>query len=166
MSFRISVFAALGLLATFSACSESETLPFTQYGEALTITETTAIADILADPEAYVGEQLRVEGTVVEVCQQMGCWMAVTAENSVDPLRVKVEDGVIVFPQTAVGHHARVEGTMEKIELTEEQALAQAEHHAEEQGIEFDPASVTGPAVVYQLRGLGAEIEDPPAPAT
>ena len=127
MSFRISVFAALGLLATFSACSESETLPFTQYGEALTITETTAIADILADPEAYVGEQLRVEGTVVEVCQQMGCWMAVTAENSVDPLRVKVEDGVIVFPQTAVGHHARVEGTMEKIELTEEQALAQAE---------------------------------------
>ena len=140
MSFRISVFAALGLLATFSACSESETLPFTQYGEALTITETTAIADILADPEAYVGEQLRVEGTVVEVCQQMGCWMAVTAENSVDPLRVKVEDGVIVFPQTAVGH--------------------------QEQGVEFDPASVTGPAVVYQLRGLGAEIEDPPAPAT
>ena len=79
---------------------------------------------------------------------------------------MKVEDGVIVFPQTALGCHARVEGVMEKLELTMEQALAQAEHHAEEQGIEFDPASVTGPKVIYQLRGLGAEIEDPPAPVT
>lgn len=160
MTKRLSTAAGLGLLVL--ACSGPEST-YTQYGEALTIAETTSIPDILADPDSYVGEQVRVEGEVVEVCQRMGCWMALTAGDSTDPLRVKVEDGVIVFPQTAVGYHARVEGVMERIELTEEQALAQAEHHAEEQGLEFDPASVTGPAVIYQLRGLGAEIEDPPA---
>jgi hypothetical protein len=159
MTTRISTLAGLGTLVL--ACSGPEAT-YTQYGEALTITETTSIPEILADPDSYVGEQVRVEGTVVEVCQRMGCWMAVTAEDSADPLRVKVEDGVIVFPQTAVGYHARVEGVMERIELTEEQALARAEEHAEEQGLEFDPTSVTGPEVVYQLRGLGAEIEDPP----
>jgi hypothetical protein len=160
MTMRFSTAAGLGLLVL--ACSGPEAT-YTQYGEALTIAETTSIPDILADPDSYVGEQVRVEGKVVEVCQSMGCWMALTARDSSDPLRVKVEDGVIVFPQTAVGYHAKVEGVMEKIELTEEQALARAEHHAEEQGLEFDPASVTGPAVIYQLRGLGAEIEDPPA---
>ena len=166
MSFRISVISALGLLAIVSACSEAEPPPFTQYGEALTLTEATSVSTILADPDAFVGQHLRVEGTVAGVCEQQGCWITVGGESEAEQLRVKVEDGVIVFPQTAMGCHARVEGVMEKLELTMEQALAQAEHHAEEQGIEFDPASVTGPKVIYQLRGLGAEIEDPPAPAT
>ena len=165
MSFRISALAALGLLTVVSACSEPE-LPFTQYGEALTLTETTSVSDVLADPDAYVGQHLRVEGTVTGVCEQQGCWIAVASENEAEQLRVKVEDGVIVFPQTALGCHARVEGMMEKLELTMEQALAQAEHHAEEQGLEFDPASVTGPEVIYQLRGLGAEIEDVPRAAS
>jgi len=166
MSFRISAIAALGILVAVSACSEPEPPPFTQYGEALTLTQTTGVSTILADPDAFVGQHLRVEGTVVGVCEHQGCWIAVGGENEEEQLRVKVEDGVIVFPQTAMGCHARLEGVMEKLELTMEQALAQAEHHAEEQGIEFDPASVTGPKVIYQLRGLGAEIEDPPAPAT
>ena len=165
MSFRISVLAGLGVLAVVSACSEPE-LPFTQYGEALTLAETTSVSDVLGDPEAYVGQHLRVEGTVTGVCEQKGCWIAVAGENEAEQLRVKVEDGVIVFPQTALGCHARVEGMMEKLELTMEQALAQAEHHAEEQGLEFDPASVTGPEVIYQLRGLGAEIEDAPRAAS
>ena len=166
MSSRISAIAALGLLAAVSACSEAEPPPFTQYGEALTLTETTSVSTVLADPDAFVGQHLRVEGTVRGVCEQMGCWMTVGGESEDEQLRVKVEDGVIVFPQTAMGSHARVEGVMEKLELTMEQALAQAEHHAEEMGIEFDPASVTGPKVIYQLRGLGAEIEDPVVPVT
>ncbi|MCL7962046.1 MAG: DUF4920 domain-containing protein [marine benthic group bacterium] len=165
MSFRISALAGLGFLAVVASCSEPE-LPFTQYGEALTLTESTSVSDVLADPEAYVGQNLRVEGTVTGVCERQGCWIAVAGENEGEQLRVKVEDGVIVFPQTAMGCHARVEGTLEKLELTMEQALAQARHHAEEQGLEFDPASVTGPEVIYQLRGLGAEIEDTPRAAS
>ena len=166
MYFRISAIVAFGLAAVVAACSEAEPTPFTQYGEALTLTETTSVSTVLADPEAYVGQHLRVEGTVRGVCEHMGCWITVGGESEQEQLRVKVEDGVIVFPQTAMGCHARVEGVMEKLELTLEQALAQAEHHAEEQGLEFDPASVTGPKVIYQLRGLGAEIEDPVTPVT
>ena len=159
MSFRSSFLAGLGLVALVSACATSEA-PFTQYGEALTLTENTSVSAILAEPDAYVGQHLRVEGTVVGVCEMRGCWMAVAGENDGEQLRVKVEDGVIVFPMTAMGLHARVEGIMEKIELTMEEALAQAEHQAEEHGTEFDPSTITGPSVTYQLRGLGAEIEN------
>lgn len=165
MSYRHSAMAGLALLTVVAACSTPEPEPdpepsYTQYGDALTLTDATSVTAILADPDVYVGQQLRVEGTVVEVCQMQGCWIAVAGDNEGERLRVKVEDGVIVFPQTATGHHARVEGVMEKLELTMDEALARAEHHAEENGLEFDPESVTGPEVIYQLRGIGAEIED------
>jgi hypothetical protein len=137
----------------------SDTL--TQYGEELTLTETTSVSAILGDPEAYIGEQVLVEGTVVDVCEMRGCWLAVAGENDGEQLRVKVEDGVIVFPMTARGLHARVEGIVEKLEYTMEEALERARHEAEEHGTEFDPSTVTGPEVSYQLKGLGALIGDP-----
>ena len=40
------------------------------------------------------------------------------------------------------------------------ESLLDALAMAEENGLEFDPESVTGPEVIYQLRGIGAEIED------
>jgi hypothetical protein len=67
---------------------------------------------------------------------------------------------VIVFPMSARGRRAVVEGVMEKIQLTEEEAREQARAHAEEMGEEFDPASVTGPQTIYQLKGLGAVIAE------
>ncbi len=159
MSYRNSAMAGLALLTVVAACSTPEA-PYTQYGDDLTLTQATSVSAILADPDTYLGQQLRVEGTVVGVCQLQGCWIAVAGESEGEQLRVKVEDGVIVFPETAMGHHARVEGVMERLELTMEESLAQAEHHAEENGLDFDPESITGPEVIYQLRGLGAEIED------
>lgn len=159
MNIRPAVVAFLVPFALLAACATSEDT-FTQYGEELTLTETTSISAILADPEAHLGEQLLVEGTVVDVCEMQGCWLALAGEQDGEQLRVKVEDGVIVFPMTARGLHARVEGVMEKLEYTMEEALERAQHQAEEHGTEFDPSTVTGPEVVFQLRGLGAVIGD------
>jgi hypothetical protein len=53
---------------------------------------------------------------------------------------------------------AVAEGTLAKIEMTKEQALAQAKHEAEENHKKFDPASVKGPVTIYQIQGTGAVI--------
>ncbi|MCK7525810.1 MAG: hypothetical protein MZV64_53480 [Ignavibacteriales bacterium] len=45
-----------------------------------------------------------------------------------------------------------------KIELTKEEAIEYYEHVAAEQGTEFDAATVTGPITLYQIKGIGAEI--------
>ena len=132
----------------------------TQYGEELTLSETTPVSDILADPEAFVGQRVLVEATVVEVCEMKGCWLELAGGNDFETLRVKVDDGVIVFPMTARGLRARAEGIVEKLEYTEEEALERARHEPEEHGTEFDPSTVTGPETVYQIRGIGAVIED------
>jgi len=49
-----------------------------------------------------------IEGTIVDVCTNIGCWIELRGEASGQKIRVKVEDGEIVFPVTIRGKHARV----------------------------------------------------------
>ena len=109
--------------------------------------KTTKISEILDNPEQYVGSDVKVEGMIVEVCARRGCWMEIAGDRQYEKIRIKVDDGVIVFPMEAKGRRATAEGVFTKIEMTMEQTLAYREHHAEEHGEEFDPASVTEFAV-------------------
>ena len=133
----------------------------TTYGEPLTLTEVTPVSAILDDPEQYLGERVLVEGMIVAVCEMKGCWMDIASDREFEKIQVKVDDGVIVFPLTARGKQALVEGTVEVLELSHEQALEQAQHHAEERGEAFDPSTVPeGPQTIYQIRGIGAVVAD------
>ena len=129
-----------------------------QYGRPLSLDAPTPISQILSGPEAYLGSEVLVEGTVVQVCAKRGCWIELASDREFQKLRIKVKDGVIVFPMSAQGLTARVQGVLEEIRLSEAQARARKKHFAEEQGGTFDPASVTGPEVHYQIRAMGAEI--------
>jgi len=131
-----------------------------KFGGEITLEEKTNISDILNSPENYLEQKVLVEGEVLDVCQKMGCWMEIESEVEGQHIKVKVEDGVIVFPVEAKGQTALVEGTVYKIELTQEKAVEYLEHVAEEQNEEFDPSTVTGPMTIYQIKGLGAEIYD------
>jgi hypothetical protein len=96
---------------------------------------------------------------VVDVCDHMGCWMDIVTDDD-RTIRVKVDDGVIVFPQNATGQRVRVEGVVEKIERTEAEAIEAARHRAEERGLEFDPTTVTGPETIYRIKATGALIAE------
>jgi hypothetical protein len=132
----------------------------TPYGEPLTLTEITPVSAILDEPDAYLGQRVLVEGMVVEVCEMRGCWMDIASDREFEKIQIKVEDGEIVFPLTARGQTAWVEGVVEELALTYEEAVEQAKHQAEEHGEEFDPGTVTGPETIYRIRGLGALIAD------
>ena len=127
------------------------------FGKEISLSEKTKISDILNDPESFVGKTVLVEGTVLDVCQKAGCWMELKSDGD-GKIKVKVKDGDIVFPVSAIGSNALVEGTVYKIELTQEEAIKYYEHIAEENGSEFDPSTVTGPVSIYQIKGIGAEI--------
>jgi Domain of unknown function (DUF4920) len=130
------------------------------YGTGVKVAEATPISKILADPDAYVGKTVRIEGKVLDVCPMKGCWMELAGEEGKESLKVKVDDGVIVFPVTSKGKLAVAEGTVEAIPMTKEKYVAWLEHLAEERGEKFDAASVgEGPFRILQLKGTGARID-------
>lgn len=128
-------------------------------GKPLTLKRPTPLAEIVATPGKFAGKTVQVRGKVTEICEMTGCWM-----NLIDPakqsIRVKVNEGDLVFPKTAVGKMATAEGTLVKMELTREQMTARARHEAAEQGRKFNPASVKSGGVVYQIAGVGAVVEE------
>ncbi|HSM52158.1 MAG TPA: DUF4920 domain-containing protein [Thermoanaerobaculia bacterium] len=144
-----------------AAGARAEACAGTVYGEGVRLAETTPAAAILDRPEEFAGQTVRIEGTVVEVCQKMGCWVAISAGEEGRELRVKVEDGVIVFPASARGKRAMAEGAVETRELSREEWIARLEHQAEEQNRPYDPAAVgDGPFRQTRVMGTGAVICD------
>jgi hypothetical protein len=130
-----------------------------KYGNEITLKEKTSISDILSNPEDYLDKTVLVEGEVLDVCPKMGCWMEIKSDVEGEKIKVKVKDGEIVFPEEAKGKDALVEGKVYKIDLTVEEAVEYYEHQAEERGQEFDPSTVTEAVTIYQIKGIGAEIE-------
>ena len=125
-------------------------------GKALAPGTPVSVADLMRAPDASVGKVVQVKGKVTEVCEKMGCWMQLV--DAGQGVRVKVTDGDIVFPKSSIGKTAVAQGTLQKLELTREQAAARAKHEAEERGTKFDPASVKSGATIFQIQGTGAVV--------
>ena len=102
----------------------------------------------------------------------MGCWMDITTDDESAKIQIKVEDGVIVFPVSARGKRALVQGVVEVFEQTSEEAMDHADHMAEEstdnaeQMTENNEVALDSTTVLesgkktYRIRGIGAVIED------
>lgn len=145
-------------LALVLACTATATADI--YGEGIRLDEVTAIVDILADPDAFIGKTVRVEGRVLDICPRRGCWIEMGSENA--NIRIKVEDDIIVFPAAAKGRIANAEGVVEAIEMTRQDYVSWLTHVAEEKGEEFDADKANlgeGPFRLIRIRGAGARIE-------
>jgi len=165
--FLILSFVVTSMMATPVMAGESES-----FGDGVTLDEALAIDALLENPNDYVGRKVRVDGVITAVCKKRGCWMQVTDQESGNSVRIKVEDGVIVFPYTSMGREAQAEGIFEAIKLTPEQIEARtAAAHDHQEGATCDKdgpkssSAGTGcdaPAVneyVYMIRGTGAVIK-------
>ena len=139
------------------------------YGDGVTLSESTDISRLLAEPDQYVGKMVRIDGVITAVCKKRGCWMQITDPDSGRGVRIKVEDGVMVFPYESMGHNASAEGVFEAIELTPEQVAARAasaghDHQADEdcergEGAKTGCDAPVHDDTIYLIRGTGAVIE-------
>lgn len=141
----------LGLLALSSVAVRSDE----KLGAGVTLADATSIADVVKDPEAFVGKTIRIDGTATAVCQEMGCWMAVAVSDAADAptVRLKVEHGAgIVFPISAKGKLVSAQGTFERVGADDaeshEAAAEHAQHHPK-----------VAAAATYQLKATGAIIK-------
>jgi hypothetical protein len=153
----LRVLLSAAVLVSAISCRPAEEQG-TVYGERPTLTDTTLVSTILSAPDSHLGQRVLVAGTIVQVCEARGCWMQIASDRPEEMLKVKVEDGVIVFPLTARGKRAVVEGVVEQVVLTADEARAEARRHAAETKTPFDSTAAFEPSTTYQLRGIGAII--------
>jgi hypothetical protein len=88
-------------------CGRSE-----QYGEKLTVTEVTTVSAILANPAAFAGRTVRIEGEISRECPS-GCWFDVT--NGGATIYVDIAPQGLAIPQH-VGSRIVVEGTVSTVD--------------------------------------------------
>lgn len=124
-----------------------------EFGKEITLTNITKISDILDKPDIYKGKKVLIEGTIVDVCKKRGCWVDVSGDKEFQKMRVKVIDGVIVFPVSSVGKKIKVEGQVEKI-------VVDNHDHDGKQHDEGDSSCNHSKETYYRLKGLGAVIAD------
>ena len=152
----IALVAALAIAIPFAAAAESGKT----FGKGVGDGEIIKVSELVANAEKYVGQTVRVEGVVIDVCAKRGCWMEIAGDGKSGKIRIKVDDGVIVFPKDAKGKQAIAEGVFTKIEMTNDEAQAHAKHEAEERGQAPQAAKAPAPpTVVYQIAGTGAVVD-------
>jgi hypothetical protein len=142
---RAFIAAAIVAIVAPAAAEEAK------LGAGVTLKEATPIASLVSQPDQFAGKKVRVDGVVTAVCESMGCWMAIADGDKAGAptVRIKVEDGVIVFPASAKGKKVSAEGVFEKIAANDAHGNEAAGEHAKK-----DPKA----SATYQLKGTGAII--------
>ncbi len=153
MNRTLSLLVALFLILPAGAAAG------TRYGAGVTLEQASPVSEIFAAPAAYSGKTVKVKGLVVDVCTARGCWMDLASDKPYQRIRVKVEDGAIVFPPSARGRQATVQGVVETMKMCPDEARRYREAEARAKGVSFDPASVTGAESALAIRATGAIIE-------
>ncbi len=131
----------------------------TSYGAGVSLEQASPISDVIARPAVYSGKTVKVKGLVVGVCTARGCWLDLAGEKPYQKIRVKVEDGAIVFPASSRGREATVQGVVETMPMCPDEARRFREAEARAKVVPFDPASITGKESSLAIRATGAVIE-------
>jgi len=142
--------ALVSLVAVTSAAQEQK------FGKGVTLTEATPLKALFATPEKFAGKTIRIDGVVTNVCEDMGCWMAIGESDKSDAentLRLTVDHhGGIVFPISAKGKMVSAEGVFQKVAATDKESKGTIAEQAQ-------VMKVSDFSKMYQLKTVGAIVK-------
>lgn len=147
----------LTFLASLSFATGAKELTF---GTAVDESALVKISTIMATPSKFLDKQVTVEGTIVGVCAKRGCWVDLASDARFEKMRIKVNDGDMVFPLTAKGSKALATGYLKAIALDLEQTRKHKAAQAKRLEQAFEPEQITETMNIYQLVPHGVKILD------
>ncbi|MEM9071848.1 MAG: DUF4920 domain-containing protein [Myxococcota bacterium] len=113
------------------------------FGEPLSESAPTPLAEITGDPQRFSGQTVKTEGEITQVCQRMGCWMEMRSENG-PAVRVPMAGHSFFLPRDVAGRVATIEGTVAVRTLSPSERA-----HLESEG-----AQATGQALQIMASGV------------
>jgi hypothetical protein len=123
--------------------TELSPLPTKKFGTEITEKSSTPLDALMKEPGRFAAKTVRTEGVVSAVCQEMGCWMEISADDG--QAHIKMAGHKFFIPRTASGHRAVVQGKV----LNDDK-----DHCAEE------AEAQTGKVAKVQLEATGVEFVD------
>ena len=129
-SVSIAIAAALsaGCARQQAASSARASL---RVGAPITVTAPVAVAALSSAPDKFVGQVVRIEGTVKSVCQGMGCWAEVEGPDGSTFMAKSLDDSVLL-PKDCAGRRIVVQGKITTLGPAGDAAAHAEEHHGEE----------------------------------
>lgn len=88
------------------------------FGAPFAIQEVTPAKSVFDAPETFVGKTVRVEGSVRDVCQKMGCWMVISEGD--ESMRITTKDHKFFVAKDGAGSKCHIEGEVISRELDPE----------------------------------------------
>ena len=90
-----------------------------KFGKDLSDARILPVKDVLDRPEAFEGKTVKLEGTILEVCQAEGCWLTLGEGDS--RITVNMERHSFFVPKDSSGRHVIVEGKIIRRVMSEEE---------------------------------------------
>ena len=113
-----------------------------------------SLAEVLAAPDKYKNQNVRVEGVVVRSCKMEGCWLELAPDENSKSVRVNMKDHSFFVPLNSAGAKATVEGTVAVKSLSKQQV----DHLIEEDGAKFDSRNADGTVTEVSFLATGVKL--------
>lgn len=125
------------------------------YGSPLGHSPLRPLSEVLAEPQRFAGQTVRVSGHVRRACSAKGCWMelATSSEAQAQACRVTFKDYAFFVPTDSAGAEAVVEG-----EVTVKRVRPPHVRHYEKEGASFPNKRDDGSAEEVRIVATGVEL--------
>ncbi len=130
------------------------------FGAKVALSNFMELGEFLKDPESYVGKRVLVEGKVVMICAKEGCWMDIESNRTSKIVHIRIPSNMFNFTMSAQDREVHIEGVVERLDMTREEAIVWYSNKAEDAGVDFDPKTITESKTVYIINAHGAELFD------
>jgi hypothetical protein len=106
------------------------------FGAATTPEGALPLQAVMAESDRYLGNPVKVEGMVTEVCQNAGCWLTMQVEDGpllrIDVPRDSAGVYVYTFPKDIAGRRAIVSGRLTEADNSAHEHDSEASHSEQE----------------------------------
>jgi hypothetical protein len=149
----------LALICGAMACNQApketvevEEIEFQYYGDEITDADAIPVDQLMALMGDATEKEVKIVGTIEEVCQKKGCWMKVDLGNG-ETMRITFKDYAFFVPKDASGRQVVMDG----IAMVEETSMESLRHYAEDAGKskeEIEAITSGTKELVFEARGV------------
>ncbi len=130
------------------------------FGDSITQDAAISADQLIAKMNGKDSIEIKLTGTIEDVCQKKGCWMNLSIGNN-QSMKVRFKDYAFFMPKDAAGKTVFIEG----LAYRDTTSVAELQHYAEDAGqTKEEIAKITEPEINISFEANGVILQNEAAP--